>query len=83
MPDIFATGAAAIAHLVERLGDLAGDDVVAAADAERGLQAAVLLDGQADAVDGGRLGFGDGGHQFFSPASIPSITVSASRGKPS
>ena len=71
------------AHLVERLRDLPRNDVVPAAHAQRGLEAAVLLDGQTAAVRGNGFRFGDGGHQLFSPASTPSMTVSASRGKPS
>src|SRR4029453_12354292 len=72
-------------HLIERLRDLARDDVVAAAPAGRGLQAAIFLDGHPGAI--GRRGFGlgrtrRGGHYFFSPAWTPSTPLSAWTGKP-
>ena len=57
MPESLATRSGCDAHLVEGVDDALGDGVVAAAGAERGLAAAVVEHGQADAV-GLRLGCG-------------------------
>jgi len=50
MPESFMTRSGLNAHFVHSVDNALGDGVVAAAGAEGGLAAAVLDDGQADAV---------------------------------